>query len=159
MDSEILVVIGLLVIGYVLLLLEVFVPGGVLGVVGAGFIAYGCFLAFGLGSHWGVLSIIVSVVVTLAMVRLFFRSRLARRLVLGPEASAGIHAAEDGLDDLLGQVGTTLSALRPAGVAAFGERRIDVVADSEFLGTGVTVRVVEVEGRRVVVEALPSGGG
>ena len=51
------------------------------------------------------------------------------------------------------RTGRTLTPLRPAGLVEIDGRRIDVVADSEFLDAGVEVRVCEVEGNRVVVEA------
>ncbi len=149
-------IIVLLCLGYFLLLLEVVVPGGVVGVLGILSIAYGCYLAFGLGTAWGSTAAGLSVVVTLVALRLFFRSRAGKGLVLDDELKEdeGWQAAEEGLADLLGQQGRALSLLRPAGVAEIGDRRIDVVTDSEFLDVGVPVRVVAVEGRRVVVEAI-----
>ena len=63
-------------------------------------------------------------------------------------------AARDDLVELVGVEGVTVTPLRPAGTMLVGEDRIDVVADGEFLAKGATVRVVEVEGTRVVVEAV-----
>lgn len=146
-------IIALLSIGYIFLILELFVPGGILGALGGISIAYGCYLAFGLGAGWGFSALGLSVLVTVILVRTFVKSRTARRLVLSGEEPKSWKAQDTSLTELVDQEGRTLSPLRPAGLAEIGEERVDVVTDSEFLHTGVLVRVVEVEGNRVVVEA------
>ncbi|MCP4653834.1 MAG: hypothetical protein GY856_00295 [bacterium] len=153
---EVLQVIVLLAVGYILLLLEVFVPGGVLGILGGVAILYGCYLAFGMSTAWGMTAVAGSVVVALVSVRLFLRSRMGKGLVLEERESEGWKAPDERLAELVGQAGRTLTPLRPTGLAEIDDRRIDVVADSEFIGVGVAVRVSEVEGRRVVVEPTES---
>ncbi len=98
----------------------------------------------------------LSVTVTVVGVVIFMRSRAARQLVLSDPEGKTWKAAEAGLEELAGREGRTLSRLRPAGLAEIDGERVDVVADAEFLESGVAVRVVEVEGNRVVVEAVPS---
>lgn len=147
-------IIALLSVGYVLLFLELFVPGGILGILGGLSIAYGCYLAFGLGTLWGLGSLGLSVVVTVGVVAVFLRSRAAQRLVLADAEPKSWKAQNTGLTELVGHQGRTLSALRPAGLAEIDGKRVDVVSDSEFLDAGVSVRVVEVEGNRVVVESV-----
>lgn len=154
MPEGLLEVIALLSVGYILLLLEIFVPGGVLGILGGLVVVWGCYLAFGLGTLWGLASLGLSILVTIIMVVSFLRSRAARRLVLADEEPKTWKAQNLRLPDLVGKEGRTLSPLRPAGLAEFGDDRVDVVADSEFLDAGVAVRVIEVEGNRVVVEAV-----
>ena len=150
-------VVAMLALGYLLLLAELFVPGGIVGIFGLGAVLYGCYLAFGLGDLWGSAAIVLSVVVTVLGLRAFFRSRMGKRLMLNDPGPSAWKAQEAGLEILTGQVGVTSSDLRPAGIADFEGRRVDVVTDSEFLDSGQRVRVVEVEGNRVVVEAAPEG--
>ena len=52
--------------------------------------------------------------------------------------------------------GAALSALRPAGAAQIAGRRVDVVSEGTFIPAGAAVKVVSVEGARVVVRL--SGG-
>lgn len=153
MPEGLLQIIALLSAGYLLLILELFVPGGVLGVAGGVSILYGCYLAFGLGTGWGVTTVGVSIVVTWIIVRMFLRSRTAKNLILS-EGADSWQGQDIRLVELVGKEGVTLSMLRPAGLAEIDEARVDVVADSEFIDRGVAIRVVEVEGNRVVVEAL-----
>ena len=146
-------IIGLLAVGYVLLLMELFVPGGILGVIGGIAIIIGCYQAFGMGIAWGAATVVLSVVVTVVGVNTFFRTQAKRGLMLSDRRSATWKAPEASLAELVGRRGVTVSVLRPSGVAEIDGRRIDVVADSEFLSAGVEIVVREVEGVRVVVEA------
>lgn len=51
----------------------------------------------------------------------------------------------------LGDAGTALTRLRPAGKAIFNGRRVDVVTQGQMLDEGCPVEVVDVSGNRVVV--------
>ncbi|HEY6876498.1 MAG TPA: NfeD family protein [Polyangiales bacterium] len=54
---------------------------------------------------------------------------------------------------LVGADGVAESDLRPVGVARFGERRVDVVSEGEYVRAGTRVHVIAVEGARIVVRA------
>jgi membrane-bound serine protease (ClpP class) len=51
----------------------------------------------------------------------------------------------------IGQSGTAHSMLRPAGKAEFGGQTVDVVTEGDFIDPGTAVRVVAMDGLRVVV--------
>lgn len=55
---------------------------------------------------------------------------------------------------LLGQQGVSTTPLRPSGKARFGEEVVQVVSDGSAIGSGEAVRVSEVHGAKVVVEAV-----
>jgi membrane-bound serine protease (ClpP class) len=57
--------------------------------------------------------------------------------------------------DLEGLDGVALTDLRPAGVAQFGDERLDVVSDAGWVPAGSPVRVLRSEGYRHVVRAVP----
>lgn len=147
-------IIGVLALGYILLFAELFLPGGIVGIFGLLAVIYGCYLAFGLGGLWGSAAIVLSIVVTGLAVHLFFRSRLGKRLVLNDDEPKTWKAQEDDLEVLVGKEGTTLSSLRPAGLADLDGRRIDVVTDGQYVERDRPVRVIQVEGNRVVVAEL-----
>lgn len=159
MTGDVLLVVGLLVLGYVLLLMEMFLPGGILGILGVASVVYGCWQAFALGPVWGGSAVLLSVLMTVGLVVMIVRSRTARKLVLDSRPSREWKAPEAALGDLVGREGVTLSPLRPAGIVEIEGRRLDVVADGEFLGVGVRVGVCEVEGTRVVVEPIEQSTG
>jgi len=56
--------------------------------------------------------------------------------------------------ELLGKEGLTLSLLRPTGQAEIDGRRVDVITNGEFIPKGTRVKVVQVEGFRIVVERV-----
>ncbi len=156
MPEGLLAVVLMLSLGYLLLVFELFVPGGVVGFLGLGLVALSCWRAFDLGAGWGAAAVGLSVVATAGGIVLFNRSKTGRELVLDNRGSRQWRSSADELDGLLGQQGITLSSLRPAGLADFEGRRLDVVSDSEFIDHQTLVRVVEVEGRRVMVERVES---
>ena len=61
----------------------------------------------------------------------------------------------------MGQVGRTLTPLRPSGMVEIGQDRVDVITGGEFIPGGVPVEVVRVRGSRVEVrqvKVLPAEG-
>ncbi|MCG8456391.1 MAG: hypothetical protein MI919_08920 [Holophagales bacterium] len=157
MPAGFLTVSAFLLIGYLLFLAEIVVPGGILGILGTAAVVYGCYQAFDLGVAWGAGSIVISVIVFAGGIRFLLFSKTGRALTL--EDNSGPKTWKSNTEDwqhLVGTEGVTVSPLRPAGVAKLEDQRRDVVSESEFLDAGVAIRVVEVEGRRIVVE--PAAG-
>lgn len=56
--------------------------------------------------------------------------------------------------DLLGSEGIVKNELRPAGTAVFDKEPIDVVSEGEYILKGARVKVIGVNGNRVVVRQL-----
>ena len=85
-------------------------------------------------------------------------SRLARSgifLLDRTERAFGYESAET-RSDLIGMMGQAITDLRPSGTALFGDERIDVVSESEWITEGTQVKVVSAEGYRHVVRAVPA---
>jgi membrane-bound ClpP family serine protease len=84
----------------------------------------------------------------------------ANRLVLVPPAEAPALVEEAGpsgegsLAALLGTMGVAATALRPAGMARFGEAYVDVVTEGNYVAEGARVQVIEIEGNRIVVKEV-----
>jgi membrane-bound ClpP family serine protease len=55
---------------------------------------------------------------------------------------------------LVAKHGKTTTPLVPAGKARFGDDLIDVISDGEVIDRGVDIRVVDVQGNRVLVERV-----
>ncbi|MEJ2205040.1 MAG: NfeD family protein [Gemmatimonadota bacterium] len=84
-------------------------------------------------------------------------SRLARSgifLLSRTDRETGYESAPN-RRELVGRDGTAITDLRPSGTALFGEERIDVVSESEWIQAGTPVRVVSAEGYRHVVRPVP----
>jgi membrane-bound serine protease (ClpP class) len=162
--EEILLVAG----GVVLLTIEIFVtPGfGLAGTLGLVALVGGLGLSLiGSGATWDVilgaarqvvLSLLLAIAASLAMLRFLPSLPFGRRLVLETELGAGEGFASAAAADLmwLGKRGTAASTLRPAGIATFEGERVDVVSDGEFINAGDPITVVKVDGNRIVVRQL-----
>ena len=55
--------------------------------------------------------------------------------------------------ELLNGVGVALTHLRPSGTAKINGQRVDVVTETGFIERGTPVKVVAIEGVRIVVRA------
>jgi membrane-bound serine protease (ClpP class) len=56
--------------------------------------------------------------------------------------------------ELIGAEGVALTTLRPAGSAQIKGKRVDVVADWDYIEKGRKIKVLRVEGIKVVVEEV-----
>ena len=102
-----------------------------------------------------------SVLLAFFVSRFLPRIPYANRLMLVPPEDKidadGDSSPLPGVDSyvaLLGQVGTTTSMLRPAGMAKLGDRYVDVISEGDFIDRDTPIQVVEVEGTRVVVKRV-----
>ena len=149
------------VVGLLFVVVEVFlIPGfGFAGILGGALILVGAGLVWSeAGPLAGVAVLAGAGVASGAIVWIFLRSRASRGFIL-----------EQRLDDeqrlraqaagLVGTAGVAATDLRPAGGADLAGERYDVVTQGEFIDRGTAVRVVEVEGFRVVVEAVEAETG
>ena len=63
------------------------------------------------------------------------------------------------LRSLTGKEGITLTPLRPAGSAEIEGERQDVISQGIFIPAGTKIKVIRVEGGRVLVHPLGKGDG
>lgn len=159
------------VVGVGLLLVEIFVlPGfGVAGFAGMTLILVSLMMAMvekwpgGPSLTWPQFQVpflrvaggfIGSVVTILLLGRLLPESRFFKRLELAATTSSaeGYTTAAHAATDLVGATGVAATPLRPAGKGQFGDRLVDVVTAGELIERGAAIRVVSVQGMRVLVE-------
>ena len=153
-EGAMFIVFGCLVVGLLCLAFEVLVtPGlGVPGVLGGILV----FTAIGF-AFWakGTLGGLLTLAGASAVIYLGGRGvglTVGHRIVLSTSLDDEPSPPEA---DMSGQEGVVISPLRPAGIARFGLKRLDVVSRAEFLPRGARVVVVDVEGNRIVVEPVP----
>jgi membrane-bound serine protease (ClpP class) len=92
---------------------------------------------------------------------------LFEQMVLAPPDSlanaalalAGAPAMSLPQRDLSSQVGRSITMLRPAGKAQFGDNLVDVMTTGEFVEAGEPVEVVQINGNTVMVRAIRPIGG
>jgi len=148
-------VVTLILVGAALLLLETVLPGMIAGLIGFGCLVAGVVLAYmKFDPRTGnlVLVLVVSGLIagTLCWMKFFPESRIARVFI--SQKTVGDIGAER--PELLDQTGTALTTLRPSGTAIIDGKRVDVVTEGPLIERGASVKVVAVEGMRVIVRAV-----
>ncbi|MFC4076739.1 NfeD family protein [Salinithrix halophila] len=149
----------LLVLGLILMLIEVFVAGfglfGILGLLslGASLVSASQDKAFSLGS---LLIALVMAGVFLAVVAKIFgvRGTWKKFILADTQRNETGYTSQTGRSELLGRSGQTQTPLRPSGSALIDGVRQDVVSEGEFIPPNSQVKVVDVQGVRVVVRLI-----
>ncbi len=152
-------IIGLAVLGMLLVLAEVFVPGGVIGTLGVLLVAGAVVGGFMQNTIFGLELLLGILVLGIALFWLWMKylphCPFANRMILGQNAATW-HGFDPGMQALVGRTGVAKSHLRPAGIAVIDGRRFDVVTRGDRIDAGAAIQVAEVEGNRVVVALAPT---
>jgi membrane-bound serine protease (ClpP class) len=149
----------LFVAGIVLLIAEMFVPSfGILGILGIAAIISGVVMAafdtenalISLG-----ISFVLAVIVVAVVAKVFKRRGVWNKFILRDSLNdESGYVSHDSKEHLFGAVGTAVTPLRPAGTAEFWDEKIDVVTEGDFIEANCPVKVVKVEGNRVIVKRI-----
>lgn len=151
------VVVLLFLIGVLLLGVEVFVPGGVLGVLGGIAMVSGCVIAF---TVFGINGGLIASGIAAAILCLTFyvefvllpKTSLGRSLTvrvpsLPPADESAKHAA------LIGQMASAETILAPTGYVLVGGVRYEAVSQTGLIQRGTTVSIVAYDGFRLIVSS------
>lgn len=158
--SEGLTVLAAFVGSFACIALELASPGvGIFGIAGV-VLLFGS-LFYMLGATMEGLYILAGGTV-LAIVLFYFigrrlpKSRLLARLTLTTRSTREKgYSSQGDKSKYLYQRGRTITILRPAGTIRIGKERVDAVSAGPFIERDVDVRVISVEGGRVLVEPVP----
>lgn len=150
----------LFIIGIVLMVLELFVvPGfGITGV--GGLIAIFASLYFFFpdpNTALGVLAavLVLSIIALVVLIKLFGVSKMWKNISLIESQSGETgYTSHSDRKSLLGAKGEALTHLRPAGTANVNGERIDVVTEGNYIEKGRKIKIIKVEGSRVVVKKM-----
>ncbi len=145
----------LLIAGMLLLVSEIFLPGMIAGFVGFLCLATAVFLGFSEFGPVGGSGLLMGVLIALVVGFIFWLWWFPGSHLSRPFVSEG-KIGDIGTDrpDLLGKEGVTLTPLRPSGTAVIDQCYVDVVTGGEMIEREKRVRVVHVEGMRVVVRQV-----
>jgi membrane-bound ClpP family serine protease len=142
-------------VGFLVIAAEVLLPsGGILTVIALGLLGYSIYLVFAGISFDAGLMVVVADLILLPIAAIVGFKMLARSnlsLQTSLLRSAGVVSYDEKLSELLGKEGVAITNLRPSGTVLIEKGRIDVVTRGDYIEKGETVRVLKVEGSRVVV--------
>ncbi|WP_019415871.1 nodulation protein NfeD [Paenisporosarcina sp. TG20] len=152
----------LFVLGLGLVVVELFLPGGILGIIGLALIIGSILLAGGNVVHMGIAVIIALVVAIVGMVILmkFFgkNMNLFNKIILkdSTQSDQG-YVSNVNRSEIVGKMGISMTPLRPSGTIMLNGERLDAVTEGGYINSVKVVKVIKVEGSRIVVREVTEG--
>lgn len=149
-------IIILFIIGAMLLAAEVFLPGGIAGVIGGTALLAGSILSFStIGFTGGAIAttaalLLVAFVVYLELAVLP-RTRFGRRMVVDAKVDATSQPPVADPATVLDQPAEALTTLAPSGYVLVGGRRYEAFCRSGLVDKGTRLRVTGVDNFRLIV--------
>jgi membrane-bound ClpP family serine protease len=149
------------IIGAVMLAAEVFVPGGVLGILAALALLAGVVLTFiNYGSNAGWLALGGALALTAFILWLEFfvlpKTALGRKLFLKAEIKGASQPPLAERDTVLGQHGVADTMLAPSGYVTVAGKRYEAYSRSGLIAKGEALHVVELDNFRLIVQKTKS---
>ena len=149
--------IVLLILGFALVVLEMYLPGfGAPGILGFILLVAGVIAMKPTPLQALLICVIIIILLCIAL-SIFIHSASKGRLANSRLVLKEVATRADGENELayfVGKTGVTDTPLRPAGHAEFDGVRLSVVSEGEFIEAGRTVTVERVEGNRIVVREV-----
>ncbi len=155
---EWLIVVGLILFGIGLMIIElIFIPGTTfVGLVGFSMYCYGVFQSFeAFGSTVGWIVLVSTGIVTIAFTYYSLKTNAWKRFALNNTNKGKVN--EGLLDNIqIGQVGKSVSAIKPFGKAEFNNEQIEVRSEGNYIEENKPVRVIKIDNKRIFVVAINS---
>jgi membrane-bound serine protease (ClpP class) len=150
-------IISLIVAGFLLIVLEMFLPGLIIGLCGGICLITAVVMTYvSYGVQTGTLTlmgvILGSLIFTIFWMKNFSRFAMGRKLILD-RSIQGSSPAEFSIE-LKGTEGVALTDLRPSGTALIQGKRYDVVTEGRWIKAGTKLKVVEMERNRIIVRNI-----
>src|SRR5699024_12037852 len=106
------------------------------------------------------MSISIALIITIAVSVILFKTvgkekGLLKHVVLNDQASTeNGYVSSESPEELIGREGKAVTPLRPSGTAVLADKRLDVVTEGNYVSAGQAVKVITVEGSRIVVREI-----
>lgn len=145
------------VMGIVLLVVEIFVPGfGLAGISGIVLLILAAI--FQAQSFVQGLMLIVLMALIIGAAAIFFFKSASKGAIYRSDMVLKEQSAKSEQVQSIkpGDIGTALTILRPAGSALFNGTRYDVISQGDFISMDTPVKVISVEGNKIVVMKVPN---
>lgn len=149
-------IVLLFALGLVLLFFEVFIPGGVLGVLGGILMLAGCGIAFAeFGTSGGAMATVLALglIGSTLYFELFLlpKTALGKKLFLERSISAQSQPPPASPGEIVGQTGETLTTLAPSGYVLIAGKKYEAASQSGLLPRGTPVKVTGLDNFRLLV--------
>jgi membrane-bound serine protease (ClpP class) len=152
-------IVLLTAVGLVFIAVEFYLPGLVLGSIGAVLMLFATAICYSSTGNRDQTIVLFCVEVALGFgvgygsIKFFPQTGLGRSMILA-KIQTGASAPADRVKDWIGREGVAQTVLRPAGMALIDGQRLDVEAESGMIESGSPIRIVAVQKNRLVVKKL-----
>ncbi|EDY82594.1 Nodulation efficiency protein D [Verrucomicrobiia bacterium DG1235] len=151
-------IIGLMVLGLGLIMLEIFIPGGIVGIFGGLSLLGAIGVAYGdYGAEGAILVFAIGLVGLVGCLMFEFKvlpkTPAGRRLFLQNKI-ASKSQPDVGDDSMIGKEGKTATALSPSGYVIVEGKKLEAFSRSGFLEKGESVKVDSFDQFKVTVSKL-----
>jgi membrane-bound serine protease (ClpP class) len=151
----------LFLVGFFLLLAEIFIiPGfGVAGISGISAIIASIFLTFGniaQATYSILIALGISTVGFFLLIKYVPSTGTWRKFILSTQQKKelGYTVEMKDLKRLTGKEGVAITNLRPSGKAEVNGKKINVISQGEYIALNTKIKIISVEGNKVVVEEV-----
>ncbi len=150
-------VVTLIIVAFILFFLEVFAPGGVLGLFGACALIAAAVVAYDTMGILGSISILVggslaAMVLFFIQIKLLAKSKFGRTIQHKDQQRA--QTSPVGRNDLVGKTGTALTTMAPSGRVKIANEVFEAASNSGLIDKNATVEVVRSEHLKLIVREI-----
>ncbi|MBK1882318.1 hypothetical protein JIN85_07825 [Luteolibacter pohnpeiensis] len=147
----------LFLLGIVALVVEVIIPGGILGAIGALLMLIGCGVAFStFGALGGLVAIFTAILLAGITFYLEFRvlpkTKIGRRAFLSSEVRGVSAAFGTEARELIGKTAEALTLLSPSGYVRIDGQRYEAFCQSGQAPVGSALEVIDADNFRLIVK-------
>ena len=146
-------IITLFIIGLIAIAVELFIPGAIIGLCGAG-----CVVTSIIFAYLYVSNLLGHILLGLGIcfIPVFFVSwyKLLSKTFSVKASEKDFSSARDRLNGLLSEEGIALTTLRPSGIANIKGNKIDVISEGEMISKNTRIKVIDVKGNRIIVKPV-----
>ena len=158
MEPMVMIGIGLLILGFVLICVEVVMPGfGAPGIAGILSLIAGIFLVSKTVEQGILITILVIVILAILVTILFTllqKRKLGSPIILDEEITGGEKLESSDLAYLLQKKGVAITDMRPMGKGDFEGIVLDVYSEAGYISKGDCIVIDKIEHKKLMVRKL-----
>ena len=146
---------AMIVFGFVLIVIEIFItPGFIVGVIGVAIVALGIGFTYKeFGTENGNITLAVSSFLMVSGILFAFKQGVWSRLAIKDEIKGkAANLNNDAVN--VGDLGVAISSLRPSGMALINGQRVEVHSESEMLLAHDNIEVIKKINNRIIVKKV-----
>jgi membrane-bound ClpP family serine protease len=149
------IIILLIITGLLLLILEFFVVPGITiaGIGGLAMIVGGIFMAYGIDTSTGHITLAITIFSTLIILFYALRTKTWQKLMLSSSINSNVDTVQENSINI-GDTGKTITRLNPMGKARINGQDVEARCPGQFLDPKVEVEVTEVYKTYIIVKPV-----